>query len=245
MDYKYLSDTVKIKKVSEEANKGVFEIEGLFRGYGITVGNALRRVLLSSLPGAAITRFTAKGVGHEFSTIPGMVEDVVELGLNLKQVKFAFHADGPQELILKVKGETDVTAKDIKGNAQVEVVNPDQHIATLSSSSAELELVLTVEKGLGYVPVDTSKNENLPIGAIALDAIFSPIINVNYEVENMRVGDRTDYNRIRMEIESDGTISPSSALHKAANVLTDHLKKIADVEVTGEEKDEKEAKEEK
>ncbi|KKU19224.1 MAG: DNA-directed RNA polymerase subunit alpha [Candidatus Nomurabacteria bacterium GW2011_GWA1_46_11] len=244
MDYTYLSETVKIKKVSEDERNGVFEIEGLFRGYGLTIGNALRRVLLSSLPGAAITRFTVKGAGHEFTTIPGMVEDVVELGLNLKQVKFAFYAEGPQELFLRFKGEGDVKAKDITDSAQVRVMNPDLHIATLSTKGAELDIVLTVEKGLGYVPVEAQKTERLPVGTIALDAVFSPVVNVNYTVENMRVGDRTDYNRVRVEIETDGTVSPSSALHKAANILIDHLKKVVDVEVV-QAKEEKASKKEK
>ncbi len=244
MDYAYLSETVKIKKVSEDEHKGVFEIEGLFRGYGLTIGNALRRVLLSSLPGAAITRFTVKGAGHEFTTIPGMVEDVVELSLNFKQVKFAFYAEGPQELALRFKGEGEVKAKDITDNPQVRVMNPDLHIATLSTKGAELDVILTVEKGLGYVPVEAQKTERLPVGTIALDAVFSPVTNVNYTVENMRVGDRTDYNRVRVEIETDGTVSPSSALHKAANVLMDHLKKVADIEIV-QAKEEKVTKKEK
>ena len=244
MDYAYLSETVKIKKVSEDEHKGVFEIEGLFRGYGLTIGNALRRVLLSSLPGAAITRFTVKGAGHEFTTIPGMVEDVVELSLNFKQVKFAFYAEGPQELALRFKGEGEVKAKDITDNPQVRVMNPDLHIATLSTKGAELDVILTVEKGLGYVPVEAQKTERLPVGTIALDAVFSPVTNVNYTVENMRVGDRTDYNRVRVEIETDGTVSPSSALHKAANVLMDHLKKLADIEIV-QAKEEKVTKKEK
>lgn len=234
MEYIYLSETVKIKKVSESASRGSFEVEGLFRGYGITIGNALRRVLLSSLPGAAITRFSLKGAGHEFTTIPGMVENVVELGLNLKKVRFNFYADEPQELLLKFKGEGEVKAKDIKGNTQVEVQNPDLHIATLTTKSAELDMVLTVEKGLGYVPIEAQKIEKLPIGTVALDAVFSPIVNVNFNVENMRVGDRTDYNKIKLDIETDGTISPSRALHKAANVLIDHLKKISEVEISEE-----------
>ena len=246
MEYAYLSDTVKIKKVSEDKTKGVFEIEGLFRGYGLTVGNALRRVLLSSLPGAAITRFTVKGAGHEFTTIPGVVEDVIELGLNLKRVRFSFHADAPQELILKAKGEGEIKAGDIKGNAQVEIVNPDLHIATLTGKSAELEMVLVVEKNLGYIPSEVQKADRLPVGTIALDAIFSPVLNVNFTVENMRVGDRTDYNRIKLEVETDGTVSPSSALHKSANVLIDHLKKVSEIEVMGEkaEKPKKESKKE-
>ena len=248
MDYAYLSDTVKIKTVDEDKTNGVFEIEGLFRGYGLTIGNALRRVLLSSLPGAAVTRFTIKGAGHEFTTVPGVVEDVVEIGLNLKQVKFAFHASEPQELTLKAKGEGEVKAGDIKTNPQVEIVNPDQVIATLSTKSAELDMVLRVEKGLGYVPVEAQKAERLPVGTVPLDAVFSPVVNVKYSVENMRVEDRTDYNRIRMEIETDGTLSPSSALHKGANVLIDHLKKVSDVEVKGgakKEDKEEDKKEEK
>src|SRR3990167_8240412 len=136
MEYKYLSDSVRIKRLEENDTVGVFDIEGLYRGYGITVGNALRRTLLSSLPGAAITRFKIKGVGHEFSAIPGVIEDVVEIGLNLKKVRFIFNAGEPQTIILKVKGEKAVTAADIKGNAEVSVANPDSHIATLSSKDA-------------------------------------------------------------------------------------------------------------
>jgi len=230
MEYKYLSDSVRIKKIEEDDTVGVFSIEGLYRGYGITVGNALRRALLSSLPGAAITRFKIKGVGHEFTTIEGVTEDVVELGLNLKKVRFVFHAEEPQTLMLKVKGDKEVTAKDIKGNAQVEVVN-DVHIATLSTKNAELDMEITVEKGLGYQPVETQKIGRLPIGTIALDAVFSPVQNANFSVENMRVGERTDYNRVRLEIETDGTISPSSAIHKASSVLLDHFGKISEIDV--------------
>ncbi len=231
MNYVYLSETVKAVKVKENEKVGVFDIEGLYRGYGLTIGNALRRVLFSSLPGAAITRFKVKGVGHEFTTIPGVVEDVVELGLNLKRVRLRFYADEPQILTLKVKGEKNVTAGDIKGNAQVEIQNPDLHIATLTAKSSELDIELTVEKGLGYEPVEIQKKERLPIGMIAIDAIFSPIVNVNFRIENMRVGERTDYNKIRLEIETDGTISPSSALHKAVNILADHFKKSGEIKV--------------
>ena len=230
MEYKYLSDSVRIKRIEENDTVGTFSIEGLYRGYGITVGNALRRALLSSLPGAAITRFKIKGVGHEFTTIPGVTEDVIEIGLNLKKVRFAFYADEPQTLSLKVKGDKKVTAKDIKGNAQVEIKN-DVHIATLSSKSAELDIELTVEKGLGYQPVETQKIGRLPIGTVALDAVFSPVQNVNFSVENMRVGERTDYNKVRLEIETDGTISPSSALHKASSVLLDHFGKISEIDI--------------
>ena len=231
MNYVYLSESVKAVTVKEDEKVGVFDIEGLYRGYGVTVGNALRRVLFSSLPGAAITRFKVKGIGHEFTTIPGVVEDMVEMGLNLKQVRLRFYADEPQILTLKVKGEKKVTAGDIKGNAQVEIQNPDLHIATLTTKTAELDMELTIEKGLGYEPVEAQTKERLPIGMIALDAIYSPVVNVNFRIENMRVGERTDYNKVRLTIETDGTLSPSSALHKAVNILADHFKKIGEIKV--------------
>jgi DNA-directed RNA polymerase subunit alpha len=231
MDFAYLSENVSIKRISEDEKNGVFAVEGLYRGYGLTVGNALRRVLLSSLPGAAITRFKIKGVKHEFTTIAGIMEDVVEIGLNLKKVRFHFYAKEPQVLTLKVKGEKEVLAGDIKGNADVEVANKDLHLATLTTKEAELDMELTVEKGLGYVPVENRKTEKLPVGTIALDAIFSPVVNVNFSVENMRVGERTDYNRVLLQVETDGTISPSRAVHKAADILLDHFKKISEIDI--------------
>lgn len=238
MKYQYLSETVNIKTVSESKTEGIFEIEGLYSGYGLTIGNALRRVLLSSLPGAAVTKFKIKGVEHQFTTIDGVMEDVVEIGLNLKKVRFRVYTDEPQTLTLKVKGEKEVTASDIKTNTQVEVVNPDAHIATISDRSGELDMELTIEKGLGYAPVESRKEEKLPIGEIAIDAFFSPVVNVNFSVENMRVGDRTDYNRLRISIKTDGSISPSAALRKASKILQDHFSKIANVEVRGEEESE-------
>jgi len=231
MKFSYLSETVTIKTVSENNAEGVFEIEGLYTGYGLTLGNALRRVLLSSLPGAAITRVKIKGVNHEFSTLEGVAEDIVELGLNLKKVRFRAYSDDPQTLVLKVKGEMEVTAADIETNAQVEVINPDVHIATLTAKNGELDIELTVERGLGYVPVELMKLEKLPIGVIALDAIFTPVVKVNFEVENMRVGDRTDYNRLKLLINTDGSITPSAALRKASNILQDHFSKASQVEV--------------
>ncbi|MDP2695921.1 MAG: DNA-directed RNA polymerase subunit alpha [bacterium] len=231
MVYQYLSDSVSIKKISETDTEGVFEIEGLYTGYGITVGSALRRALLSSLPGAAITQVKIKGVGHEFSTIPNVMEDVVEIGLNLKKIRFRIHTDEPQTLMLKVKGENKASAADIETNAQVELITPDVHIATLTSKTAELEMEITVEKGLGYVPVEVRKTEKLPIGVIALDAIFSPITKVNFTIGNMRVGDRTDYNRLRLVVGTDGSITPSSALRKASNILQDHFARLSQVEV--------------
>lgn len=234
MEIVHLSENISIKRVKEDDKVGVFAIEGLYRGYGLTIGNAIRRVLLSSLPGAAITRFKIKGIKHEFTTIPGVVEDVIEIGLNLKNVKFLFYASEPQVLTLKVKGEKEVKAQDIKGNTDVEVANPDFHIATLTAKDALLDIELTVEKGSGYMPVESRKLEKLPIGSIALDAIFSPVINVNFTVENMRVGDRTDYNRVLLQVETDGTVSPSRAVHKAADILLDHFKRISDIEIQEE-----------
>lgn len=236
MEYIRLSETVKIKKISETDKEGIFEIEGLYTGYGLTIGNALRRVLLSSLAGAAITQIKIKGVEHEFSAIPGVLEDVVEMTLNLKKVRFRFYAAEPQVLSLKAKGEKKVTAADIKTNSQVEVVNPDALIATLTNKNTELDMELTVEKGLGYVPVEARKIERLPIKTIVLDAIFTPVVKVNFNIENMRVGERTDYNRLRIIIETDGSISPSNALHKACNVLKDHFEKIFAIEVKEIEK---------
>ncbi len=232
MEYAYLSSSVSIKTVSEDAKRGVFEVEGLFAGYGLTVGNALRRALLSSLPGAAVTEIKVKNVPHEFSTLPGMKEDVVELMLNFKKLRFRLHADEPQVLALKAKGEKTVTADDIELNSQVELMNPGEELATLTAKDAELDIEIKVERGLGYSPVESRKAEGrLPIGAIAVDAIFTPVLRVNFTVEDMRVGDRTDYNRLRIEVETDGTTSPSSALHKAANILKDHFEKVGAVEI--------------
>lgn len=243
MEYTFLSKNVAVKKVSETAGKGVFEITGLYTGYGITLGNAIRRVLLSSLPGAAITQVKIKGAKHEFSTIDNILEDVVEITLNLKKIRFTFNADETQILTLKKKGEGEVTAADIKGNAQVEVASPDVHIATITSKSGELDMEITVEKGLGYSPVESRKQEKLSIGTIAIDAIFTPVVNVNFEVENMRVGDRTDYNKLILTIETDTTVSPSRSLHKAANILKDHLEVVSNIEVSEDLENKKEKKE--
>lgn len=246
MEYTRLSESVKIKTVSETGKEGVFEIEGLYSGYGLTVGNALRRVLLSSLPGACVTQIKIKNVKHEFTTIDGVMEDVVELALNMKKVRFAFHADEPQVLTIDVKGEKEVTAGDIKTNAQVEVINPEAHIATITDKKTEFSMEVTVEKGLGYVPVEVRKVEKLPVGVIAIDAIFTPVTNVNFVVENMRVGERTDFNRVKLTIETDGSIKPSLALHKASNILRDHFEKVAEIaEVVAETEESEESEEPK
>lgn len=249
MKYSHLSETVSVKTVSEKGNVGMFHIEGLYTGYGTTLGNALRRVLLSSLPGAAITQVKIKNVDHEFSTLPGMAEDIVEFTLNLKRVRFYFTADDPQTLALKFKGEGEVTAGDIDENTFVRVLNKDLRLATMTKKGADMEVELVVEKGLGYVVAESRKMERLSVGTIVLDSIFSPIVRVSFEVENMRVGDRTDYNRLKLEIETDGSISPSEALHKAGNVLKDHFEKVSGVEVivaeVPEEKETKAAKKKK
>lgn len=230
MEYIRLSEAVKIKKISETDTEGVFEIEGLYVGYGLTVGNALRRALLSSLPGAAVTQIKIKGVKHEFSAVNGIKEDVIEIIANLKRVRFKFFADEPQTLTLKTRGERDVKAKDIETNSSVEIINPEAYIAALTNKNSELDMELVIEKGLGYAPVESRKAEKLPVGVIAIDAFFTPVLNVNFTIENMRVGERTDYNRLIISIKTDGSIAPSSALHKAANVLRDHIDKISAIE---------------
>ncbi len=232
MNFTYLSKSVSIKTVEENSKKGIFEVEGLFAGYGLTIGNALRRALLSSLPGAAVTQVKIKNVSHEFSTLPGVKEDMVELSLNFKKIRFRASTDDPQTLTLKVKGEKTVTAGDIKINADIEIANPDEILAHLTTKSAELDIEITVQRGLGYSAVESRKEEEkLAIGTIAIDAFFSPVTKVSYSIENMRVGDRTDYNRLKLEIETDGTISPSAALHKSGNILLDHFKTISDLSV--------------
>ena len=248
MELTHLSSTVKIKKIKEDDFSGVFEIEGLFVGYGLTLGNALRRVLLSSLPGAAITYIKIKNVPHEFMALSGIKETVVDITLNFKKLRFKMHTNEPQTLFLKVKGPKEVLASDIEENSLVEIINKDEHLLTITDKNTTFEAELTIERGLGYLPVESRKHEKLPIGAIALDALFSPVIKVSYEVENMRVGDRTDYNKLKLNIETDGTILPSVALRKAASILKDHFEKI--MEIGGEAKEEnidetKEVKKEK
>ncbi len=237
----HLSSNVNIKRVSEEFNKGIFEIEGLYVGYGLTLGNALRRALLSSLPGAAVTYIKIKNVHHEFTTLPGVKEDILELSLNFKKIRFKMHTDEPQTLFLKAKGARDVFASDIEENSLVQVLNKDEKLATLTDKNSSLEIELTVERGLGYSPVESRSKEKLPIGVIALDAFFSPVVKANYEIENMRVGERTDYNRLKIEIETDGTISPSSALRKVSSILKDHFEKIMEIDVQEFEIDDRKA----
>jgi DNA-directed RNA polymerase subunit alpha len=217
--------------VFEKENKGVYEIDALYAGYGYTIGNSLRRVILSSLPGAAITMVKIDGINHEFSTIEGIKEDIITILLNLKQVRFRLHGNEAQKAILFVKGSKtsktkEVKAADFKVPTQLEILNKDQHIATITSAKAELKLEATVEKGLGYVPKEVLKEGKLEIGTMMLDAIFTPIRKVNYEVENMRIGERTDYNKLRFHIETDGSITPREALEKSIELLIKQLSAI-------------------
>lgn len=215
------------KIIRQEGNRATFEIEGLWPGYGQTVGNAIRRVLLSSLEGAAITSIKIDGIQHEFSTLPGVLEDMVEIMLNLKRTRFRLHGSGPYTATLSVKGERSVKSSDIKTPSQLEVVNPDQVIATLTDKKAALEMELVVEKGVGYETVEARRKDKVEIGTIALDAAFSPLRLVNYEVENMRVGERTDYNRVRFDIETDGSTTPQEAFSQAAKILQEQFSVLA------------------
>ncbi len=212
--------------VTEENMSGTYEIDGLYPGYGHTLGNSLRRIILSSLPGAAITQVKIDGVAHEFSTMEGIKEDVITILLNLKHLRLSLHSDTPVTMTLKVKGEKVVTAADIVAPSQIEVLNPEHHIAELTSKNASLDIEMTVENGLGYVPRDVHQKDKVDIGTIAIDAVFTPIRRVNYEVENMRVGDRTDYNRLRVFIETDGTMSPREALENSIEIMIHQLKAI-------------------
>ena len=215
----------KPRVVSEEGVQGVYEIDSLYPGYGHTLGNSLRRIILSSLPGASITSVKIEDVPHEFATIEGIRETVMEILLNLKRVHLVLHGDEPQTIKLSVKGPKAVTAGDLVVPSQVTIANPDAHIADISGK-VSLELEATVERGLGYVAREVLTKEKVDIGTIALDATFTPIRRVNYEVENMRVGDRTDFNRLRILIETNGTISPREALEKSIETMIHQLKAV-------------------
>lgn len=214
-------------------NHGKFEILGCYPGYGTTLGNALRRVLLSSLDGAAATSVKIKGIAHEFSTITGVMEDVMQIILNLKQVRFKLHGDEATTVTLKSKGEGKVTAADIKAPSSVEIVNPNQGIATLTDKKAELEMEIVIDKGIGYVPVESREREergDREIGVIAIDAIYTPVKRVNYEIENMRVGKRTDYDKVTLEVVTDGSITPVEAFEKSVAILVSQFSSLTDIE---------------
>jgi len=222
----------KPKVISEEGESGVFEIEGLYPGYGHTLGNSLRRIILSSLPGVAITSVKITGVSHEFSVLEGVKEDVITMLLNLKKIRMRFTTDEPQTLYLKVKGpstqteEKIVRASDLEVPGQVEILTPNEVIATIIGKNTVLDMEIKAEKGLGFMPKEMIEKSRVDIGTIALDGIFTPIRRASYEVENMRVGDRTDFNKLRMSIETDGTVSPSFALSSAIEIMINQLKAI-------------------
>lgn len=241
MEY-LISMPSKPRVIKEDETKGIYEIDGLYAGYGHTLGNSLRRIILSSMPGAAITSLKIEGVPHEFSTISGVKEDVITILLRLKKVRFRMITDEPQKATILIKGVKNITASDIKTSSQLEVLNKNEEIATLTNKDASLEIEMTIEKGLGYISRDVLQaRSKVEIGTIFLDSIFTPIRRVNYEVENMRVGDRTDYNRLRIVIETDGMVSPREALENSISIMIDHLKSILgfeerrNEEVSGEE----------
>ncbi len=231
-------------EMNEKKDYAKFVVEPLERGYGITLGNSLRRVLLSSLPGAAVTSVKIDGVLHEFSSIPGVVEDVTDIILNLKMIALKVYTDEPQVVWLEAAGVGEVTAADIQLNSQVEILNPELHIATLDSG-AKLTMEITVEKGRGYRPSEKNRREEHVIGVIPVDSIFSPIQKVNYTVSDTRVGQITDYDKLTLEVWSDGTIFPDEAVSLSAKILNDHFKlfiglteKIGDVEIMVEKEEE-------
>ena len=220
----------KPKIIKEEGFIGIYEIDGLYPGYGHTLGNSLRRIILSSLSGTAITSIKIAGVSHEFSTIPGIKEDIVSIILNLKKVRIRSSTDEPQTATIKIKGQKKITAGDIEIPGQITILNPEQAIAEITDKNAAIDIELSIEKGLGYVPKEVIQKDRVEIGSITLDAIFSPIERVNYEVENMRVGNRTDFNKLKIFIETDGTITPHEALEKSVQIMISQLKAIVGFE---------------
>lgn len=198
-------------------------IEPCYPGYGTTIGNTLRRVMLSSMVGSAITAVKIDGVDHEFSTIPNVKEDVVAIILNLKLVRFKVHSDEPVELTLNIKGERAATASDFEGPSTVETINPKQPIATLTDKSATLTMTIAVNSGRGYVPVENREKEKLDVGWIAIDSIFTPIKTVNFAVENVRVGQITNFDRLILDVETDGSMKPEDAVAQSARILVDHF----------------------
>jgi len=225
MDYEIVLP-LSTKALFEEGSKGVYEISGLYPGYGHTLGNSIRRILLSSLPGAAVTSVKIQGVSHEFATLSGVKEDVIKILLNLKQLRFKLHGDGPENATLEIKGVKDATGKDVKCPSQLEVLNLDHHIMSVTDKNTKMSMEITVEKGIGFVPSEELAKDKVAVGTLMLDAIFTPIRRANYEVENMRVGDRTDYNLLRITIETDGSIAPRDAFKSALSIMRKQVEKI-------------------
>lgn len=224
MDPIYLPEHIEVTEVDDTTTQ--FSISPYHPGYGPTVGNALRRVLLSSLPGAAITFLKVGTSDHEFSTLPGVKEDLVSLILNLKRVRISSTSAEPVEIRLTASGEAKVTAGDFKTTPEVTIINPKQAIATLTDKKAKLELICTVEQGRGYVPSELKDLKTKEIGTIAIDAIFTPVERVSFTVENVRVGKETDYHKLNLLVATDGSISPKEAIQQAASILADHFKEL-------------------
>ena len=215
--------TPTVKEVLTRADYGKFEIEPLEPGFGTTLGNSLRRVLLSSLPGAAITSVSIEGIAHEFSAIEHVKEDVTEILLNIKEINVVSHSQDPVRLSLDVRGPKEVTAGDIETPSDVEIANPEHHIATLDSPKAQLRMDLMVEQGKGYVAAEQNKKEGQPIGVIRLDAIYTPVRKANFSVEKTRVGQETEWDKLVVEVWTNGTIAPVEAVSRAAGLFTEHL----------------------
>lgn len=239
---------VEIVEVNDDNTYGKFTVEPLERGYGTTLGNSLRRIMLSSLPGAAVTSVKIDGVLHEFSTVPGVKEDVAEIILNLKGLSIRMHGNEPKMVRIEAKGEGVITAGDIIADADVEILNPEMHIATLDKDGV-LTMELNVAKGRGYVPSENNKTPGMPIGVIPIDSIFTPVTKVNYFVENTRVGQVTDYDRLIIEVFTDGSILPDEAVSLAAKIMNEHLnlfitltEHVSDVEIMVQKEEDKKEK---
>lgn len=237
MENIFLPSKIEIKK-GKKPNEGILIMEPLYHGYGTTIGNAIRRVLLSSLPGAAVTSFKIKGVQHEFSSVEGIYEDVLEISLNLKQLRLKIHSDEPVVLKLVKKVEGEVLAKDIAKDSNVEIINPDLKIATITDKKMELDMEITVEKGRGFDPTENRDKEKLPVGSIAIDAIYTPIKDVGFKVEYTRVGQITNYDKLTLNLETDGTITPEEAINYSSKILIDHFSLLYKEEKPKEEKKE-------
>lgn len=239
-----MPEAVEIDESSHTDTYGKFIVQPLERGYGVTIGNSLRRVLISTLQGAAIVTIKIDGVLHEFSTIPGVSEDVTEMILNLKGVRFKLLNKKPDKIFVQVKGPKEFTARDLQiGNNDFEILNPDHLIATLNTS-AELKMELMIKKGRGYVPAEENRPSDAPIGTIPLDAIYSPIRNVTYTIENTRVGQRTDYEKLILEIWTDGSVTPEDALSNAGRILRDHIALFISFDMKPEKEDDEDIDEE-
>lgn len=231
-----LPSKIELQPNADQKSRATIVIEPCYPGYGTTLGNALRRVLLSSLPGAALTRVKISGVDHEFSTIPHVKEDVVDILLNLKLVRVKIHESGTGTLTLSAKGEGVVKAKDLKIPSNIEVMNPDLVLATLTDSAAKLEMEITAQEGRGYVPVETQEREKNELGVITLDAIYTPVKNVNFDSENVRVGQMTNYDKLTLDIATDGSITPAEAFRRASEILVSHFALLTETKFTTEEK---------